>query len=234
MSLTYAQLMVSPGGPGDIGAVKAGTGIQITPQGVISATPQGGDIPPGSIMIFQNQSAPTGWTQRTDNNNIAIRLVSSGGGGTGGSVDFTSAFTNQGVSGSVSLSGLSFSNGSTNTVNQTPGGSVSLSGLTAQSTSISTAQMPSHQHTYQKSNDQNADKASGSGTVNRGMNAAQDDAAGGNGGHTHGVSGSASFSGQQFSHSHTVSGSISGSASFSGNSINLSVRYVDYIACTKS
>ena len=49
-------------------------------------------IPTGSVMLFYQSAAPTGWTKLTTNNNKALRVVSGSGGGTGGSNNFTSAF----------------------------------------------------------------------------------------------------------------------------------------------
>ena len=77
-------------------------------------------IPSGSAMLFQQTSAPTGWTKVTTYNDYAIRIVS-GTASTGGSVAFTTAFKSQAVTGSNS------------------GGAVSA-------TSLSTGQMPSHGH----------------------------------------------------------------------------------------
>ena len=57
-------------------------------------------------MLFQQTSAPTGWTKQTTHNNKALRVVS-GTAGTGGSVDFTTAFATPAVSGSVSATTLS-------------------------------------------------------------------------------------------------------------------------------
>jgi len=51
-----------------------------------------GIIPSGTVMLFYQSTAPTGWTRITNQNNKAIRVVGSGGGGTGGSNTFTSAF----------------------------------------------------------------------------------------------------------------------------------------------
>lgn len=79
-------------------------------------------IPAGSNMLFQQTSAPTGWTKVTSYTNHAVRIVS-GSAGTGGSVAFTTAFASQSVSGTNS------------------GGAVSA-------TSISTGQLASHAHTY--------------------------------------------------------------------------------------
>lgn len=66
----------------------------------------------GTIMLFVQTSAPTGWTKSTTHDNKALRVVS-GSASTGGSVAFTTAFA---------------------------------SGLSAGSTTLSTAQMPSHTH----------------------------------------------------------------------------------------
>ena len=57
-------------------------------------------VPAGTLMLFQQTSAPTGWTKQTTHNNKALRVVS-GAAGTGGSVDFTTAFSSQAVSGTV-------------------------------------------------------------------------------------------------------------------------------------
>lgn len=45
----------------------------------------------GTLMLFQQTSAPTGWTKQTTHNNKALRVVS-GAAGSGGSVAFTTAF----------------------------------------------------------------------------------------------------------------------------------------------
>ena len=81
-------------------------------------------VPAGSVMLFQQSSAPSGWTKSTSHNNKALRIVS-GNVGSGGSSAFTSVITSRTPSGSFSGS-LS-------------GGSVSAHTLT-------TAQIPSHSH----------------------------------------------------------------------------------------
>lgn len=50
-------------------------------------------IPAGTVMLFFQASAPTGWTQVTTQNNKALRVVSGTGAGTGGSIAFTTAFS---------------------------------------------------------------------------------------------------------------------------------------------
>lgn len=60
----------------------------------------------GTVMLFQQSSAPTGWTKVTTHNDKALRVVS-GSTSTGGSVAFSSAFASQAVSGSVGNTTLS-------------------------------------------------------------------------------------------------------------------------------
>lgn len=57
-------------------------------------------IPAGTQMLFMQTSAPTGWTKVTTHNNAALRVVS-GTAGSGGSLDFTTAFASRGVSGTI-------------------------------------------------------------------------------------------------------------------------------------
>jgi hypothetical protein len=73
-------------------------------------------FPSGTTMAFYQATAPVGWTKVTTYNNAASRIVS-GTPSSGGTVDFTTAFTSQ-----------------------TPAGTVG-------GTAISSAQMPAHTHT---------------------------------------------------------------------------------------
>lgn len=57
-------------------------------------------LPSGTVMLFAQTNAPTGWTKSTTHNNKALRVVS-GAASSGGSVDFTTAFASQAVSGTV-------------------------------------------------------------------------------------------------------------------------------------
>jgi hypothetical protein len=128
-------------------------------------------------MMFQQTSAPTGWTKDTTHNNKALRVVN-GTAGSGGSVNFTTAFANKSTSGSIG--------------NTSAGGTVAGHTLT-------TAQIPSHTHsvptwTY---NVHVADfsRAYARGT---GASAVTSGAAGGGGSHNHGFTGA--------SHNHSFSG----------------------------
>jgi len=49
-------------------------------------------FPTGTSMIFQQTSAPTGWTKQVTHNDKAVRIVS-GSVGSGGSLGFTTAFS---------------------------------------------------------------------------------------------------------------------------------------------
>ncbi len=80
-------------------------------------------FPAGTLMLFHQTSAPTGWTKSTSHNNKALRIVS-GSVGSGGSTTFADAFNANRV---------------------TSGGSVS-------NHTLSTAQMPSHTHTGKTTN----------------------------------------------------------------------------------
>ena len=57
-------------------------------------------FPSGTAMLFQQTSAPTGWTKSTTHDNKALRVVS-GTVSSGGSVAFTTAFASKSVSGTV-------------------------------------------------------------------------------------------------------------------------------------
>jgi hypothetical protein len=89
----------------------------------------GGGFTSGTLMLFQQTSAPTGWTKQTTHDNKALRVVS-GSASSGGSVGFTTAFASQAVSGSIAVSG----------------GSVG-------SYTLATADIPSHSHIQGLGND---------------------------------------------------------------------------------
>lgn len=123
-------------------------------------------FPSGTVMLFVQSTAPTGWTKSTAHNDKALRVVS-GSVSSGGSVAFSSAFASQ-----------------------TP--TITLSSLSAGATTLSVAQMPSHTHTYKQvmgTFGGTLDSVTGWDfpTGNTG-------ATGGGGSHSHSVSGSASSS----------------------------------------
>jgi len=67
-----------------------------------------GGFPSGTLMLFQQTSAPTGWTKQTTHDNKALRVVS-GTASSGGSVAFTTAFASKAVAGTVGSTTLSIS-----------------------------------------------------------------------------------------------------------------------------
>lgn len=144
----------------------------------------------GTVMLFGQTSAPTGWTKDTTNyNNSGLRVVT-GTASTGGSVDFTTAFASQ-----------------------TPTGSVSVSG-TVGSYTLTTAEIPSHNHGYTTTDSfgNNPNTQSATGSTGYSTRTATTNNTGSGGSHSH---------------------SFSGSGSFSGSAINLAVKYVDVIRATK-
>lgn len=65
-----------------------------------------GIIPQNSVSVFYQASAPTGWTKITTHNDKALRVVSGTGGGSGGSLAFSSVFASSiPISGSVTAYG---------------------------------------------------------------------------------------------------------------------------------
>jgi len=166
-------------------------GNVLTSNGTIWTSAAAAAFDAGTRMLFAQTTAPTGWTKDTTNyNNYALRVVT-GAASTGGSVGFTTAFASQTPAGSVS---------------------VNTSGLSAGSTTLTTAQIPSHTHS--------------TGNFYAG---------GGCTGPAGGFSGQASGTGATGgggSHNHSISGSAT--ATFTGTAINLAVQYLDVITATKN
>jgi hypothetical protein len=96
---TSAVQVVAPGTTGNI----------LTSNGTTwTSAAAGGGFPAGTLMLFQQTNAPTGWTKQTTHDNKALRVVS-GSASSGGSVNFTTAFASQGVSGTVGSTTLTIS-----------------------------------------------------------------------------------------------------------------------------
>jgi hypothetical protein len=126
----------------------------------------GASFPSGTIMLFVQTSAPTGWTKSTTHDNKALRVVS-GTASSGGSSGFTTVFTNQ-----------------------TP--TINTSGLSAGATTLSTSQIPSHTHTYNSgTNNCSSSYPNHAGSNERTITSG---ATGGGGSHSHSMSGSATSS----------------------------------------
>ena len=181
------RMRIGSAGQLGIGGANYGTAGQVLTSNGAAAAPSwqtaAGPIPSGSVMLFVQTAAPTGWTKSTAHNNKALRVVS-GTASSGGSVAFTTAFASQAVSGSVSTS-----------VSGSVSGSVG-------NTTLSTGEMPSHAHSISNMSAAGAPNGSfNSVWVQAGTYGTN--AEGGSGAHGHGWSGS--FSG-------SASSSFSGTA----------------------
>lgn len=75
-----------------------------------AVTGSSGSVPVGTTTYFFQAGAPTGWTQIGSLSDIALRVVSGTGGGTGGTVPFSTVFS----SSAVFSGGVSFTSGTVN------------------------------------------------------------------------------------------------------------------------
>ena len=82
-------------------------------------------VPSGAKMLFQQSTAPMGWTKDTAHNDKALRVVS-GSATSGGNIEFSQMFNAKAISGSVSTS---------------------ISGSVADH-ALSISQIPSHKHNF--------------------------------------------------------------------------------------
>ena len=78
---TTAVNFVAPGTSGNV----------LTSDGTTWTSGSAPGFPAGTLMLFQQTAAPTGWTKQTTHDNKALRVVS-GTASSGGSVAFTTAF----------------------------------------------------------------------------------------------------------------------------------------------
>ena len=180
------------------------TGITF-PDATTQTTAASSAFTSGTLMLFQQTAAPTGWTKQTTHNNKALRVVS-GTASSGGSVAFSTAFASKSVTGTVSVSA---STGQT------------AAPVSVGNTTLTTPQIPSHTHgAYKGYPSESPGGYSNTGSQGPGGTTTTT-ATGGGGSHTHPGSGGL--------HAHPVSAP----ASFSGTAINLAVQYVDLIIASK-
>ena len=116
----------------------------------------------GTVMLFAQTAAPTGWTKDITNyNNYALRVVT-GTASTGGSVAFTTAFASQSVTG------------------------------TTDATTLALSQIAAHDHTYPAGQGSSAGSQPYAGASNTSAGAKQlNSSQGGGGSHTHAFTGNA-------------------------------------------
>jgi hypothetical protein len=133
----------------------------------LTAASAGSVIPTGSITVFAQPFAPTGWTQLVCYNDYGIRVVSGTGGGLNGTTAFSTVFSNQ-----------------------TPTISVNTSGLSIGATTLTICQIPSHTHSASLLVGSSAGSNFGAGSCSS-AGSATTSATGGGGSHTHSLNGSA-------------------------------------------
>ena len=211
-------------------------------------------FPSGTKMLFQQTSAPTGWTKITSGVENKSLRVTSGTVGSGGNVGFTTAFASRGI---TANSGNATAGGNISVANTTAGGNVSISSVstsgTVNSHTLSTSQMPSHYHNINGNKHGNyygwqANHSGIYGLDNRSYdnqgtnyrtstNAGRVENSGGGQGHSHGFSGSShnhngSLTGTAHSHNATFSGSAH-NHSISVTNLDMQVQYLDVIIASK-
>jgi len=205
-----------------IGTSSPATALDVT--GTVTATSFSGDgsgltgvdpFPSGTAMLFQQTSAPTGWTKQTTHNDKALRVVS-GTASSGGTTAFSTAFGTPTVSGTVGI------NGDPDVGNL----AVSVSGNIA-NTTLSVNTIPSHSHLQygmKPVNTPNGNYASAQWTGGS-VTTMSTSSTGNNGAHNH---------------SHNLSGTLNGApsagnlaGSLSSATAAINVQYVDLIIATK-
>jgi hypothetical protein len=156
-------------------------------------------VPSGTVMLFCQPTAPTGWTQVTAHNDKALRVVSGVGGGSGGTNPFSTVMA-QTVVGNHSISTAelpTINSGGVNPITVYPGGSSSF---------VHDYFGPSGQYTsYQQSGPQSS--------------TGQYDVTGSASGYGIGID----------SLSNSINVSATGSATGHNHSITMQIQYVDII-----
>ena len=181
--------------------------------------PEGEDyIPNGSVMVFFQANAPTGWTKVTTQNDKTLRVVSGTGGGTGGDWAMSAGETTSSHGGHVHA-------GAAHTHSHN---------LAAGAHTLSTSQLASHNHQMSNvvHNSVNPGPFSPGGTafVRMGFNRLNP---------ANGAVVSSQSTGGGSSHSHSTSGSISsggdGNTSSAGSHTHTiaAPQYIDVIICSK-
>lgn len=260
VTLTSATgLPLTTGVTGTLPVANGGTGVTTSTgsgSNVLSASPTLTGTPllgsnkidafaSGTKLLFQQTSAPTGWTKDTSQNDKALRVVS-GAAGTGGTTAFSSVFTSRTPAGSISSTTSTGTVGSTTDTGTV--GSTTDTG-TVGGTALTESQIPSHRH-YVVANTSGGAALTSSNYVNRIYDGTTNldyslrgnttdaslglsSATGGGGTHTHSLSMNAhSHSLTMNAHSHSLSMNAH-SHSFSGTAMDFAVQYVDVIIAQK-
>jgi len=182
-------------------------------------------IPNGSVMVFFQSAAPTGWTKVTTQNDKTLRVVSGNGGGTGGDWAMSAGETTSSHAGHVHTGAAHTHN---STAHTHAGGN-----LAAASHTLSTAELASHGHGY-VSGTGNAQAFNSGSNANSsrsiGNNNATTANAGSGSAHSHGMSGNTGSTTPGATGSTTPGNS--GSAGSHTHTIE-APQYIDVIICSK-
>jgi len=169
--------------------------VKIQANGQMTATSYTGDgstlanvvtIEAGSQMVFLESTAPTGWTQNTAAAlaNSTLRVVTGSGGGTGGSSEFTSTFS---ASKTTATGDIDFDTSTT---------TADASGVSLGNHSISTPELPSHNHPSSTGNTFNSTIDVFPQTAfQTGIPPGTTENTGGGGGHSHSLTGTGALTG---------------------------------------
>jgi len=90
--------------------------------------------PAGTVKVFYQAAAPTGWTRLSTQNNKALRVVSGTGGGSGGTTNFTTVLSSAVGNLSVSIN------------NTIPVGLAPSTTQNVGNTTLALSQLPDHVH----------------------------------------------------------------------------------------
>lgn len=128
---------------------------QVASTAFVSSAVSGSLFPTGTALLFAQTNAPTGWTKSTTHDNKALRVVS-GTAGSGGTVDFTTAFAARAIAGTVgstTLTTTQIPSHTHSTVLRSTGGAIgvgNVKGATASfgATDGGTGGGGSHNHTF--------------------------------------------------------------------------------------
>lgn len=90
--------------------------------------------PAGTVKVFYQSAAPTGWTRVATQNNKALRVVSGTGGGSGGTTNFTTVLSS--AAGNLSV----------NVNNTFPVGLAPSTTQNVGNTTLALSQLPDHVH----------------------------------------------------------------------------------------
>lgn len=164
------------------------------------------NVPAGTVMLFVQTAAPTGWTKSTTHDNKALRVVS-GAASSGGSVAFTTAFASQAVTGTVASYTLQIADIPSHNHSASSSSSVSDPGHAHSYSTFGTGSIAASGSSYTLPNSYGTGSTGGAGTGISVSTSTSIGNTGGGGGHAHG---------------------------FSAPSINLAVQYVDVIIATKN